>query len=406
VDNFIRSSPFSSVLVAGVCLAVGGLVIRPGIAQDQPIKPDEAAAVDYSTQVKPLLRSRCYACHGALQQQGGLRLDTGRSILLGGDSGPAVAPRTVEESLLMDRVAAVDIADRMPPEHEGEALTAGQIALLLAWVAAGASSPPDEQPEADPRDHWAFRPLVRPPIPEVQRGQWVRNPIDAFVAGQHEQLGLRPQTEASRLVLLRRLSLDLIGLPPTADQIAAIQGDAPPDWYGQAVERLLDDPRHGERWARHWMDVWRYSDWWGLGDQLRNSQKHIWHWRDWIVESLNADMPYDEMVRLMLAADELHPNDLDKLRATGYLARNYWLFNRPKWMEETVEHVSKGFLGLTMNCARCHDHKYDPFVQADFYRLRAFFEPYHVRVDLVPGEADLARDGIPRAFDGLLEEPT
>ncbi len=154
------------------------------------------------------------------------------------------------------------------------------------------------------------------------------------------------------------------------------------------------------------MDVWRYSDWWGLGDQLRNSQKHIWHWRDWIVESLNKDTPYDEMIRLMLAADELHPNDLERLRATGYLARNYWLFNRPQWMEETVEHVSKGFLGLTLNCSRCHDHKYDPIQQADYYRFRAFFEPYHVRMDVVPGEADLAKNGIPRAFDGLPDEPT
>ena len=154
------------------------------------------------------------------------------------------------------------------------------------------------------------------------------------------------------------------------------------------------------------MDIWRYSDWWGLDDQLRNSQKHIWHWRDWIVESLNHDTPYDEMVRLMLAADELYPNDLGKLRATGYLARNYFLFNRDQWMEETVEHVSKGFLGLTMNCARCHDHKFDPFQQADYYRMRAFFEPYHVRLDVVPGESDLARDGIPRAFDSSVDTPT
>ncbi len=132
----------------------------------------------------------------------------------------------------------------------------------------------------------------------------------------------------------------------------------------------------------------------------------MWHWRDWIVESLNADTPYDEMVRLMLAADELRPNDLSQLRATGYLARNFFLFNRPQWMEETVEHVSKGFLGLTMNCAKCHDHKYDPLAQVDFYRLRAFFEPYHVRLDVIPGEPDLARDGIPRAYDLMLDEPT
>jgi hypothetical protein len=154
------------------------------------------------------------------------------------------------------------------------------------------------------------------------------------------------------------------------------------------------------------MDLWRYSDWWGLGDQLRNSQKHIWHWRDWIIESLNADMPYDEMVRLMLAADELYPNDLDKLRATGFLARNWFLFNRNQWLEETVEHVSKSFLGLTINCAKCHDHKYDPIRQVDFYRMRAFFEPYHVRLDVTPGEPDLAKDGLPRIFDGQLDTPT
>ncbi|NNC89911.1 MAG: DUF1553 domain-containing protein, partial [Akkermansiaceae bacterium] len=136
---------------------------------------------------------------------------------------------------------------------------------------------------------------------------------------------------------------------------------------------LLNDPRHGERWARHWMDVWRYSDWWGLGQQLRYSQKHIWHWRDWIIESLNNDAPYDEMVRLMIAGDELHPGDLDKIRATGYLARNFTLFNRPQWMDATVEHVGKGLLGLTFNCARCHDHKYDPITQKDYYQLIAFF---------------------------------
>jgi hypothetical protein len=154
------------------------------------------------------------------------------------------------------------------------------------------------------------------------------------------------------------------------------------------------------------MDIWRYSDWWGLDAQLRYSQPHIWHWRDWIVESLNANVPYDEMIRSMLAADELYPNDLDKLRATGFLARQYFIFNRNSWLEETVEHVSKGFLGLTMNCAKCHDHKFDPIEQADFYRMRAFFEPYYVRMDSVPTEPDLTRDGIPRAFDAKLDTPT
>lgn len=365
---------------------------------------DEAA--DYLKQVKPLLRERCYACHGALKQEAGLRLDTAAFAERGGDSGPAIKRGDVAASLLLYRVSASDAAERMPPEEEGEPLSAEQIALLRHWIAAGAQAPQAEQPEVDPRNHWAFQPIVRPPVPPARRAEWVNNPIDAFVARQHEQLGLAPQTEASRRMLLRRLSLDFIGLPPTAEEIAAFVNDDGADWYERAVMRLLHDPRHGERWARHWMDIWRYSDWWGLGDQLRNSQQHIWHWRDWIVESLNADTPYDEMVRLMLAADELHPNDLDKLRASGYLARNYFLFNRNRWMDETVEHVAKGFLGLTMNCAKCHDHKYDPISQTDYYRMRAFFEPYHVRLDMLPGEADLVRDGIPRAFDGLLEEPT
>ena len=147
--------------------------------------------------------------------------------------------------------------------------------------------------------------------------------------------------------------------------MAACEADKSPQWYERTVQRLLDDPRHGERWARHWMDVWRYSDWWGLGDQLRNSQKHIWHWRDWIIESLNADKGYDQMLREMLAADELYPQDLDRLRATGYLARQYFKFNRTPWLDETIEHTSKAMLGITLNCGKCHDHKYDRFTQLE-----------------------------------------
>ena len=152
--------------------------------------------------------------------------------------------------------------------------------------------------------------------------------------------------------------------------------------------------------------AWRYADWWGLGNEHRYSQKHMWHFRDWIVESLNADTPYDEMVRLMLAADELHPDDPAKLRATGFLARNWFLFNRTPWLDETVEHVGKGLLGLTMNCSKCHAHKYDPIQQEDYYKFRAFFEPIETRLDVVAGEGDLDKDGIPRVFDGHLDRPT
>ncbi|WP_166822960.1 PSD1 and planctomycete cytochrome C domain-containing protein [Thalassoroseus pseudoceratinae] len=359
----------------------------------------------YTDEVKPLLRERCYACHGALKQEADLRLDTGDFIRRGGDSGSAIDLTSVESSLILDRISDPDPALRMPPEFEGEPLSAKQIEIIRQWIANGANAPADEKPEDDPKDHWAFQPIVRPKTP-VANSDWIQNPIDAFVAAGHQKHGLTPQPKADRLVLLRRLYLDLLGVPPTSAEIAAFEEDTSAEWYTKVVDQLLDDPRHGERWGRHWMDIWRYSDWWGLNKQLRNSQKHIWHWRDWIVESLNEDMPYDEMVRLMLAADELHPTDSDKLRATGYLARNFYLFNRAPWMEETVEHVSKGFLGITLNCARCHDHKFDPFDQEDFYRMRAFFEPYLVRQDLVPGETDFSRDGIPRVYDALLDKPT
>ncbi|MDA1139066.1 MAG: DUF1553 domain-containing protein [Planctomycetota bacterium] len=370
------------------------------------LSSDSRGDIDYLKEVKPLLKSRCYVCHGSLKQKSSLRLDTVQSMLKGGKSGPVFKPGDASESILLKRISTADLEERMPPEHEGEPFSAEHVKLIKDWILQGAPAPADEKPEAAPDEHWAFKQPASPPVPAVANTGWIKNPIDAFIARQHEQHGLAPQHEASRMELLRRLYLDLVGLPPTAEEIVTFEQDTSKDWYETVVDRLLKDPRHGERWARHWMDVWRYSDWWGLGMQLRNSQEHMWHWRDWIVESLNEDTPYDEMVSLMLAADELHPNVLGKLRATGFLARNYFLFNRNPWLEQTVEHVSKGLLGLTMNCAKCHDHKYDPITQTDFYRMRAFFEPYFVRMDIVPGEADLTRDGIPRVFDGLLDAPT
>ncbi|MCI0534264.1 MAG: PSD1 and planctomycete cytochrome C domain-containing protein [Verrucomicrobiales bacterium] len=365
-----------------------------------------AASVDYLKDIKPLLQERCYACHGALKQKKSLRLDTVTAMLKGSSDGPVIVRSEPDKSPLIQRVATTNLEDRMPPEHEGQPLTAAQIKLLRDWIADGPSAPANEKGEADPKDHWAFRKIKRPALPTEIQTTWTRNPIDAFVARGRTQQGLTPQGEASPGILLRRLSFDLIGLPPSTEEIAAVRQSRSTRWYEETVRRLLDDPRHGERWARHWMDVWRYSDPYGLGEELRNSQRHIWHFRDWIIESLNADLGYDEMIRRMLAADELYPNDLEKLRATGFLARNFYLFNRNQWLEETVEHVSKGFLGLTMNCAKCHDHKYDPIRQTEFYQMRAFFEPYQVRLDLRPGEPDFAKDAIPRVFDGLVEAPT
>jgi hypothetical protein len=362
--------------------------------------------VDYVREVKPILAQRCYACHGALKQRAGLRLDTAASIRQGGDHGPAVVAGNSAGSVLVQRITGAGKSGRMPPASEGEPLTGQQIGRIRAWIDQGAVGPADEKPETDPKDHWAFRTPVRPALPAVRNSAWVRNAIDAFIAAEQEKRGLVPQPAADRRLLLRRVYVDLIGLPPTRAEQAAFLADPAPDAYEKVVERLLASPRYGERWGRHWMDIWRYSEWWGLGAEVRNSQKHIWHWRDWIIESLNAGEGYDRMVREMLAADELYPNDLDRLRATGFLARQYFRFNRNSWLDETVEHTSKAFLGLTLNCAKCHDHKFDPIAQADYYRMRAFFEPYQLRIDELPGETDLEKDGLPRAFDCNLEAPT
>jgi hypothetical protein len=246
-----------------------------------------------------------------------------------------------------------------------------------------------------------FEPVSRPPIPAIQNKSWPRNPIDNFIAAEHESRGLKPRSEAPKPILLRRLYLDLIGLVPTPAELADFENDQAPNAYEKVVDRLLNDPRYGERWGRHWMDIWRYSDWagWTGGNQIRDSQPHIWRWRDWIVESLNKDTPYDQMITDMLAADELYPDNPDKLRATGFLVRNFKMLSREQWLEDTVNHTSRAFLGLTMHCAKCHNHMFDPVMQTEYYEMRAIFEPHQVRIDRVPGELDTFKNGVARAYD-------
>lgn len=356
------------------------------------------AGTDYEKEIKPLLKARCYACHGALKQKAGLRLDAVALMRKGGESGNIIdqAP-----ALLLDRVTATDKDDRMPPE--GAALNAEEIGKLKAWIAAGAPAPANDRPEEDPRKHWAYQ------SPNAAVDQ--RSSIDTLINARLHKRGLQPQPEAVPEVWLRRVYLDLTGLPPTSEEVVAFVNEThgsngSHELYEKIVDRLLASPAYGERWGRHFMDIWRYSDWYGLGDQLRHSQKHIWHWRDWIVESFNEDKGYDRMIVEMLAADEAAPEDRDALRATGFLCRNYYLFNRTTWLDEVVEHTSRAFLGVTMQCVKCHDHKYDPIAQADYYRMRAVFEPYHVRLDPWPGEPNLEKNGLPRVFDLHLDKAT
>ncbi len=390
-----------NILGHQACVAVASLLPLVFLCSVSPIFAEDYAF--YLKSVKPVLQARCFACHGTLKQESGLRVDTVAFMLAGGDNGPIITPGEATASALLRRVTAHDESLRMPPE--GEPLLRTQIEAISKWLMDGAMHPPDEQPERDPKDHWAFRAPERPSVPVVEHLK-SKNPIDAFLAEQQLAKTLVPQSEANPRVWLRRVSLDLIGLPPTEKQLDDFAIDHSENARLRCVEELLANPQHGERWGRHWMDIWRYSDWWGLGEEVRNSQKHMWHWRDWIVESLNQDVGYDEMVRQMLAADELYPNDLHRLRASGFLARQYFKFNRTSWLDETIEHSSKALLGLTFNCCKCHDHKYDPISQEDYYRLRAVFEPYQVRTEMAPGTVDFQKDGIPRAFDSNLDAPT
>ncbi len=344
--------------------------------------------VDYERDIKPLLRSKCYACHAALRQEGGLRVDTAAALLKGGVSGPAIVAGSAASSELVRRISSADESERMP--QEAKALAAAEISLISAWIDAGAVAPADEQPEPDPREHWAFRPPVRPRVPAVADAGFVRNPVEGYLAARWEELGLQRAPPAPRHVLLRRVYIDLIGLPPTRQELAAFLADTSPDAYERVVDRLLASPRYGERWARHWMDVWRYSDWYGRRavPDVMNSYPRIFRWRDWIVRSLNEDRGYDRMIVEMLAGDEVAPTDPEALAATGFIVRNWYKWNYNSWMKDLVEHTGKAFLGLTLQCAHCHDHKYDPISQEEYFRFRAFFEPLELRHDRVPGEPD------------------
>jgi len=388
-----RLTFFSLFLLLGWLLPLAALV-----------RADEGS-VDYLRDIRPLLKARCYACHGALKQNSSMRLDTAASLIRGGDSGPAIVPGHSDESLLIEAVTGDLAVWRMPPE--GEALTPQQIALLRRWIDQGAPHPEDEQPEPDPRVHWAFQSPIRPEVPRVHHTARVKNPIDAFLAAEHERLGLQPAPPAEKQVLLRRVYLDLVGLPPTREEARTFLADSRADAYEQLVGRLLNSPDFGQRWGRHWLDIWRYSDWSGENKNLvRGSPKHIWRWRDWIVASLNEGKTYDRMITEMLAGDEIAPDDPDVVRATGFLARNWYEFNRNVWLDDTVEHTAKAFLGLTLACARCHDHKFDPVSQQEYYAWRAIFEPHDVRIDPIPGEPDTDVAGLPRVFDARSDTPT
>ena len=357
--------------------------------------------------VRPILETKCLNCHGGKFKQAGLDLSTRDSLLRGSDEHKdIVVPGDSGASLLVKKIK-YQHEPGMP--YQGEKLSGEQIASLVAWITAEAPFSAELQLDAAGEqkafsrgsDHWAYQPPKRPPLPTVKNRSWPRNPIDRFVAAEHEKRNLEPMPEANRRILLRRVYLDLIGLPPSLEEIQAFLNDTSGEAYEKVVDDLLSRPAYGERWGRHWMDIWRYSDWYGLRGfgLVQSSQRHMYHWRDWIIESLNEDKGYDRMILEMFAGDEIAPTDPKTLRATGYLVRSWFRPNRNSWLRETVEHTGAGFLAMTFKCARCHDHKFDPIAQEEYYRFRAFFEPHDVRTDRLPGRPDVFEAGMPRVFD-------
>jgi hypothetical protein len=377
------------------------------------LRADEAANRHFLDRVQPLIESRCVSCHNSEKQKGGLRLDSREAMLKGGDGGPSISPGHPEKSLLLHAVLHTKEELKMPPK---EKLSAKDIAVLERWIRDGAPWPAPPVSVAtfsvktadrvgnawnDPRnpivkifggqrlDLWSLKPIGSPELPAVRDEGWVRNPIDQFVLARLEQKGLRPSQEATRRALARRLYFDLIGLPPHPAEIAEFENDRRIDAYERLVDRLLASPRYGEHWGRQWLDVVRYSD--SNGFDWDEFRPRAWRFRDYVIRSLNADKPFDRFVREQLAGDELVSGppkteaDQDCLIATGYLRmgpqdNSAALFNeqaraRTELMADLVETTGSAFLGMTLGCCRCHDHKYDPLSQADHYRVRAFFEP-------------------------------
>ena len=364
----------------------------------------------FEQSIRPLLVENCYSCHAEKKQKGGLRLDSLESLLKGGDSGPAVVPGKPAESLI---VAAINYDGlEMPPTAK---LSPDKVAVLTRWVSLGAPWPAHDRAVAhaarpdgtsSPRSVltsgpplWSLQPLRRPPVPEIRASgieewsSWCQNPIDRFVLKGLLDHGLTPAPEADKATLIRRVTFDLTGLPPSPDEVDAFLGNESPDAYERLVDRLLASPRYGQRWARHWLDLVRYAE--SDGYRADGFRPSAWRYRDYVVRSYNQDRPYDRFVTEQLAGDELDSDNPEYRIATGYFRLGPYEYNQRnvtgQWadiLNEITDVTGEVFLGLSIGCARCHDHKFDPISQKDYYRLQAFFTPLLPRDDLSMARSD------------------
>ncbi len=393
--------PPKPVLLAGLCgwrlIVLFWLCFTSIATGGQDVIPSRQSGnemADFEREIRPLLTKHCYACHGPGKRESGLRLDVRADALRGGDSGRAIVPGKSADSLLVTRISSSDPDERMPPNKP---LSAKHISLLKAWIDQGAVWPDEPVGLAGGSAHWSFQPIARPDRPTVRNRQWVRNGIDHFVLARLEDLGIKPSPEADRRTLIRRLSLDLTGLPPTPEEVLAFTEDPREDAYDRLVERLLASPHFGECWGMYWLDLARYAD--SDGYEMDHFRPDAWRWRDWVIDAINADMPFDQFTIEQLAGDLLPHATLKQKIATGF-HRNT-LTNRENGIDkeefrrkaivDRVNTTGTVWLGLTVGCAECHSHKYDPISQREYYQLFSF---YNDRVD----EADIKIPGTDKAL--------
>lgn len=394
-------------------IAVPVLFVCAQAVAQSVLRPDQEAF--FESKIRPVLVERCYQCHSesATNVRGGLLLDTRDGIRRGGDSGPAVVPGDVTKSLLIAALRSTDPDAAMPPPKSGGKLPVGVIADFERWVRMGAPDPREGQAAVvaparawdaeEAKNWWAFQPVREPPVPTVNDAAWPRGDIDRFVLAGVEKRGLKPVSDADKLTLLRRVYFDLIGLPPTPEQVQAFLSDKDPKAFEKTVDRLLASPQFGERWGRHWLDVARYAE--STGKDLNVAFPHAWRYRDYVIAAFNQDKPYDEFIREQIAGDLLPTKDpkvrAERLIATGFLAvgtKNLGELT-PRQFEldladEQIDATSQAFLGLTIACARCHDHKFDPISQRDYYALAGIFLSSEVSYGTLAGPKNNQERGL------------
>ena len=369
-----------AVSVALIAVMASGL-ISAGAAQ-----PNRKQIRFFESKVRPLLHARCFRCHGEQKHKGDLRLDSRSAMLSGGESGPAIVPGKPRESLLIEAINYDGL--EMPPDRK---LKDKQITILTKWIAEGAVWPGADGESATThrgkkgsitkadREFWSFRPVQRPKLPAVRSQRWVRNPVDRFILHELQQRGLSPSPPATKRELIRRAYFDLSGLRPSPETTAAFEADCSPDAWPRLVDRLLASPEYGQRWGRYWLDLVRYAQ--TNGYERDGEKPYAWRYRDYVINALNKDKPYDRFVTEQLAGDELDDATPESIIATGFYRLGVW-DDEPDdklaaWYEELddiIRTTGETFLGLTVGCARCHDHKFDPIPHADYYRLLAFFQ--------------------------------